>query len=235
MKPRLVIVGNGMAGLRLAEELDALGAPYSVTIFGAEGRPAYNRIRLAEALSGAEGDALTLRPAEWYLERGIELRADEAVLALEPDSKRVRTAKGERPYDVLALAMGSEALIPPIAGTHLDRVLRFRTLADVEALRRRIRPGEDALVVGGGLLGLEAADGLARAGMRVTVVHLMPHLLERQLDAAAEWAFKREEAGPEGPASSFPGLGSRQRLSRNTRVSTGELWAASRSARTWTK
>lgn len=185
---RLVAVGNGMAGVRAVEEVIARApGQYDITVFGAEPRPGYNRILLSPVLAGERrfADIVTHGPA-WYADNGVELIAGEAVAEIDRAAGMVRGAGGTtRRYDVLLLATGSDPVILPIPGASLPGVFSFRDIADVEAMRAACRPGGAAVVIGGGLLGLEAASGLRRNGMAVTVVHLMPSLMERQLDGVS--------------------------------------------------
>jgi nitrite reductase (NADH) large subunit len=185
---RLVIVGNGMAGARLVEEL-ARVAPdrFDVTVIGAERHPAYNRILLSSVLAG------DVEPAEIRLPtRGAAThRLGESVMAIDRARQLVRTEGGEVPYDALVLATGSRPIVLPIAGATLPDVVTFRDLSDVDAMLASPR-GAKAVVIGGGLLGLEAAEGLRRRGLDVTVVHLMPWLMERQLDARAGALLQQE-------------------------------------------
>ncbi|MBL8381484.1 MAG: NAD(P)/FAD-dependent oxidoreductase [Burkholderiales bacterium] len=187
-KPRLVVVGNGMAGIRTLEELLRLApGKYEVTVFGAEPRPNYNRILLSPVLAGEQDfDAIVLNGYDWYREHGVTLRAGVRVTRIDRARRRVIGADGsEAPYDRLLLATGSDPFLPDIPGIRLPGVLAYRDIADTEAMIEAARAHRRAVVIGGGLLGLEAANGLAARGMQVTVVHLADWLMERQLDAAA--------------------------------------------------
>jgi nitrite reductase (NADH) large subunit len=182
---RLVIVGNGMAGIRTLEEVLAR-APheFDVTVFGAERHGNYNRIMLSPVLAGEKHftDIVT-HDRTWYADRGIELITGEAVVEIDRMAREVRGEHGTgRSYDTLLLATGSNPVILPIPGVNLPGVVSFRDITDVETMLSACRPGARAVVIGGGLLGLEAAHGLSRNGMKVTVLHLMPTLMERQLD-----------------------------------------------------
>ncbi|WP_371347815.1 NAD(P)/FAD-dependent oxidoreductase [Ancylobacter sp. IITR112] len=187
-RERLLIVGHGMAATRLVEELTAR-APgrFNITLLGAEPRPAYNRILLSPVLAGERSpEDIALHPDDWYARHGVRLHSGVAVTALDVAARRVATADGRTfPYDRLVLATGSSPAVPPLTGVDLPGVVGFRTVDDVAAMLDRAGEGRRAVVIGGGLLGLEAAHGLARRGMAVTVLHLMPHLMERQLDAEA--------------------------------------------------
>ena len=186
-RERLVVIGAGMAGLKLVEAITELSpGRYDITLIGQEPRPAYNRVLLSGVLAGdvAETD-IELRPAAWYAERGIELLAGIACSTLHPAEREVAFATGARvAYDQLVLATGSTALRLPVPGHDLPGVLTFRDVADVKAMQAA-EPGAPAVVIGGGLLGIEAAYGLAKRGCKVTLLHLMPRLMERQLDARA--------------------------------------------------
>ncbi len=194
-RERLVVVGNGMAGMRTVEELLARAPDrYDIAIFGAEPQPSYNRILLSAVLAGEKtvGDIIA-HPRSWYGERGIVLIAGDPVAAIDPGAKTIRSAGGiGLAYDELLLATGSKPLALPIPGLELPGVCAFRDIADVETMIAAAQTHKRAVVIGGGLLGLEAAWGLKRRGMSVTVVHLMPILMERQLDAAAAELLRRD-------------------------------------------
>lgn len=192
-KPALVVVGNGMAGMRTVEELLALAPDmYEVTVFGAEPRVNYNRIMLSPVLAGEkEFDEIVLHTREWYLENGITLHAGDPVVAIDRKRRVVRAQSGvEVAYDRLLLATGSQPFIVPVPGAQLPGVVGFRDLDDVESMLAAAQKGGRAIVIGGGLLGLEAANGLMRRGMEVTVVHLTDSLLNQQLDSAASLLLK---------------------------------------------
>ena len=185
---RLVIVGAGMAAHRLVEELlERAPGRYAVTLLGAEPHAPYNRVLLSQVLSGEKRREDTmLADAAALAARGVRFRAGAAVSAIDRDTRFVVTAAGEMiGYDKLVLATGSQPIRPTIPGAGLSGVVAFRDLDDVERMLAAARAGARAVVIGGGLLGLEAAAGLAKRGMAVTVVHLMPTLMERQLDSDA--------------------------------------------------
>ena len=190
----LVIIGNGMAAARLAEELTArsLGR-YAIAVVGEEPRLAYNRVLLSSLLADDVTTAeLELKSARWWRDRGVTLVYGCPAVAIETDIRRVRLANGVTlPYAKLVLATGSRPIRLPVPGANLTGVLTFRDIADVECLRRT-GAGKRAVVIGGGLLGLEAAHGLAKAGAQVTLVHLMDRLMERQLDARAAAMLQAE-------------------------------------------
>ncbi len=190
---RIVVVGNGMAGQRLLAELDARGCANGVLAIGAEPQPAYNRILLSSVLAGEAtlGD-IGLGDRDWYASRGIDLVTGDAVVAIDRTAKIVMLASGQREsYGKLVLATGSRAIRLNLPGA--ERAVAFRDLSDIERLRAA-HTGSDAVVIGGGLLGLEAANGLAKRGVRVALVHLMEDLMERQLDAPAAKLLAREIA-----------------------------------------
>jgi nitrite reductase (NADH) large subunit len=187
-RPRLVVVGNGMAGMRAVEELLKLAPDlYEIVVFGAEPHPNYNRILLSPVLAGEQTLAdIVLNPVEWYRDNGIALHLGKKVARIDRVARVVVAEDGTRePYDRLLLATGSNPFILPIPGVNLEGVLSYRDIYDTERMIAAAAAHKDAVVIGGGLLGLEAANGLRLRGMNVTVVHLMPWLMERQLDKAA--------------------------------------------------
>jgi nitrite reductase (NADH) large subunit len=194
-RERLVVIGNGMAGCRAVEEILARDpARYAITIFGAEPRVNYNRIMLSPVLAGEKAfDDIVINPAEWYADNGIELIAGDPVTHIDRTTQTVISRSGRvEPYDRLLIATGSDPFIIPVPGAKLPGVVTFRDLDDVDRMLAAADKGGKAVVIGGGLLGLEAAHGLGLRGMEVTVVHLMPTLMERQLDEAAGWLLKAE-------------------------------------------
>jgi NAD(P)H-dependent nitrite reductase large subunit/NAD(P)H-dependent nitrite reductase small subunit len=192
-KRKLVVVGNGMAGMKVVEELLEL-APnaYDITVFGAEPHGNYNRILLSPVLAGEKRvEEIMLNPLEWYPEKGVTLHAGDPVVAIDRIRKVVRSSNGvEAPYDRVLLACGSTPLMLPVPGNDLPGVVTFRDLQDVDAMLDAARRHKKAVVIGGGLLGLEAANGLLKQGMDVTVVHIFDTLMERQLDRAAAGLLK---------------------------------------------
>ncbi len=192
---KLVVVGNGMAGVRAVEEILARApGSFAITVFGAEPEVNYNRIMLSPLLAGEKRfDEIVINDRAWYEAQGIELIAGEAVIEIDRAAKTVRGESGtRRAYDVLLLATGSNPFILPVPGINLPGVVTFRNVADVGAMQEAAKHHHQAVVIGGGLLGLEAAHGLKRNGMDVTVVHLMPNLMERQLDTAAAHLLARD-------------------------------------------
>ncbi|MGB3847404.1 MAG: nitrite reductase large subunit NirB [Sphingopyxis sp.] len=192
-REHLVVIGNGMAGCRAVEELLARDpSRYRVTIFGAEPRVNYNRIMLSPVLAGEKSfDDIVINDAGWYADNGIALIAGDPVAAIDRAAKTVTTRGGvSESYDKLLIATGSDPFIIPVPGKDLPGVIAFRDMDDVDTMLAAADAGGDAVVIGGGLLGLEAAHGLSLRGMKVTVIHLMPTLMERQLDEAAGWLLK---------------------------------------------
>jgi len=187
-KMKLVMVGNGMAGVRTLEELLKISPDmYDITVFGAEPHPNYNRILLSPVLAGEQTiDEIILNPLSWYAEHGITLHTGKKVTSVDRKRRIVRAEDGtEAEYDRLLLATGSNPFILPVPGKDLDGVIGYRDIADTHTMIEAATQYKHAVVIGGGLLGLEAANGLMLRGMRVTVVHIMPWLMERQLDDVA--------------------------------------------------
>ena len=195
-RERLVVVGNGMAATRTVETLLSRAPQrYDITVIGAEPYPNYNRILLSAVLAGEKAlDDIVIHPRVWYDENGVSLLTGNPVAAVDRTTKMVSIAGGGTviPYDKLLLATGSEPLAPPITGLDLPGVQAFRNIADAEAMLAACERGRRTVVIGGGLLGLEAAWGLKRRGMSVAVVHLMPTLMERQLDAITGEMLQRD-------------------------------------------
>lgn len=195
MKQRLVIIGSGMASGRMIEQLlDAEPDAYDVTLFGAELHGNYNRIMLSPVLAGeAEFDEIVTHDARWYADRNISCRFGETVTKIDRERKFVASHGGETPYDKLVIATGSAPFILPVSGKDLPGVVAFRDHADVQTMLAATEAqGANAVVIGGGLLGLEAAAALKKRGMNVVVLHLMGHLMDLQLDPVAG-GFLREE------------------------------------------
>jgi len=198
---RLVAIGNGMAGARTVEEILERGGPdrYAITMFGEEPYGNYNRILLSSVLSGGEEEAgIFLNSLSWYADNGIELRASIRVDRIDRFAKVVHADDGSvTPFDKLVIATGSRPFVPPIDGMYNpgrgfhQGVFTFRTIDDTRRLIRYARDHERAVVIGGGLLGLEAARGLQGHGVRVTLVHAAGHLMNAQLDAQGGAVLKR--------------------------------------------
>lgn len=184
-KPKLVLVGNGMAGIRCLEEILELAPDaFEVTVIGKEPTPNYNRIQLSKVLQGGTSlQDIILNDWSWYAERGIRLLTGESVVRVRTGERRVETESGLRvEYDKLILATGSSAFVPPLPGAGKPGVLAFRTIEDCRQIMEAAAQYRKAAVLGGGLLGLEAARGLLNLGMEVDVVHNSPFLMNRQLD-----------------------------------------------------
>ena len=203
-KLKLVMVGNGMAGVRTLEELIKLTPDlYDITVFGSEPHPNYNRILLSPVLAGEQTlDEIILNPLDWYSENKITLHTNWTVTDVDRVKRIVHATNdaGEvksAPYDRLILATGSNPFMLPVPGRELDGVLAYRDIADTQAMIDAATKYKHAVVIGGGLLGLEAANGLMKRGMSVTVVHVAEWLMERQLDKVAGGLLQRslEERG----------------------------------------
>jgi len=187
-KLKLVMIGNGMAGVRTLEELIKIAPDlYDITVFGAEPHPNYNRILLSPVLAGEQTIAeIVLNPLAWYEDNGIALHLGKTVTRIDRVRRIVHAADGtQAPYDRLLIATGSTPFMLPVPGKDLEGVIGYRDIADTEAMIAAATKYRHAVVIGGGLLGLEAANGLMLRGMKVTVVHIAPWLMERQLDDVA--------------------------------------------------
>jgi nitrite reductase (NADH) large subunit len=221
-KSKLVVIGNGMAGARFVEELISRGGRdlYDIAIFGDEPYGNYNRILLSSVLGGGhQAEDIFINPLSWYVENEINFHAGVRATAIDPRRKAVTGAGGVvEHYDTLVIATGSSALVPPIAGlkrqsgTFKGGVFVFRTLDDCNAILNCAAAVKKAAVIGGGLLGLEAARGLLEHGLEVHVVHLMPYLMELQLDAMGGAILQR----------SLEKMGLHIHLKKNTRELLGE-------------
>ncbi|TLP59754.1 FAD-dependent oxidoreductase [Microbispora triticiradicis] len=196
---RLVVVGNGMAGARLVSEVRARDRDVKITVFGAEAWQPYNRVLLSNVVAGtSRPDQVRLLGPRWHAEHNVTAHLGVEVTAIDRDARTVVAADGTRePYDVLVLATGSEPVIPAIPG--VERATAFRTLDDCDRIREAATSARSAVVIGGGLLGIEAARGLAGRGVPVTLLHVRDHLMERQLDAEAGLIL-RETLGSLGVA-----------------------------------
>ena len=191
-KMKLVLIGNGMAGVRTLEELLKIAPElYDITVFGAEPHPNYNRILLSPVLAGEQTiDEIILNPLSWYAEHGITLHLGKTVSKVDRTRRLVIADDGrggviEAEYDRLLIATGSLPFILPVPGKDLTGVIAYRDIADTNEMIETAKTHRHAVVIGGGLLGLEAANGLMLRGMQVTVVHIAPWLMERQLDDVA--------------------------------------------------
>lgn len=192
MKKRLAIVGNGMAAGRLLDELLRRNAPtlFDIAVYGEEPHGCYNRILLGRIIGGGTADEITLKSREWYADRGVSFHAGMTVERLDTTGRTVHTADGEaHPYDVAVFATGSRPVVPPLEGLRtadgkpIPGAFVFRTVDDCQKIRGYARPASSAVVLGGGLLGLEAAKALCDLGLHVTVLHLADTLMNRQVDA----------------------------------------------------
>ncbi|OWR28981.1 nitrite reductase large subunit [Saccharibacillus sp. O23] len=193
-KEKLVVIGNGMAGINTLEQILKLTDRFEITVFGSEPYPNYNRIMLSYVLEGSKTlDDIVINDWNWYKENGITLHTSRTVTAIDTANKTVVTAEGmTAAYDKLLIATGSNSLMLPIPGSDREGVVGFRDIADCNQMLEAAKAYKTAAVIGGGLLGLEAAKGLVGLGMDVTVVHLMNDLMERQLDSQASAMLKSE-------------------------------------------
>ncbi|MEO0668980.1 MAG: nitrite reductase large subunit NirB [Pseudomonadota bacterium] len=196
MKERLVIIGAGMASGRVIEHLvEAAPDAYDITLFNAEPRGNYNRIMLSPVLAGDQTYAdIVTHDDEWYAAHDVTCRFGEKVVSIDRDLKVVEGENGHVPYDKLIFGTGSNPFMIPLPGHDLDGVIAYRDLEDTERMME-MGGGSKVVVIGGGLLGLEAAAGMAARGADVTVVHIMGHLMERQLDEAAGYLLKKSLEG----------------------------------------
>ena len=194
-KQKLIVVGNGMAGMRTIEELLTLAPDlYDITVIGKEPHGNYNRIMLSPVLAGEKTfDEIVLHSPDWYLQQGIELVSGQVVVDINRKSKQVLTDAGlSFDYDRLLLATGSVPFIIPIANHNHACVLSFRDIRDVNTMLEVTQHKQRVAVIGGGLLGLEAANGLLKRGVDVTVIHDMPCLMNRQLDSEAAHLLQKQ-------------------------------------------
>ncbi|CAM3111996.1 nitrite reductase large subunit NirB [Paenibacillus lupini] len=198
MKRKLAVIGNGMAGVRCVEEIYRLSPDaFEITIIGDEPHPNYNRIMLSKVLQGDTSITdITINDFSWYKERGIRLLLSEKAVRINTGSKKIHLESGkEVSYDELILATGSSAFIPSIPGIQKSGVTAFRNIKDCETMMEASESYRRAAVIGGGLLGLEAARGLLNLGMEVHVVHNASYLMNRQLDTMSADMLKRELMG----------------------------------------
>lgn len=181
---KLVIIGNGMVGHHLAGQLVESGmlAQFDVTIIGEERHRAYDRVHLSEYFSGRDAESLALCAADYYATHGITLRSGEAVTRIDREQQTVITAQGSYPYDQLVLATGSSPFVPPLPGNNSEGCLVYRTLDDLDAIQAAAENATNGVVVGGGLLGLEAANALRDLNLDTTVVEFAPRLMPMQVD-----------------------------------------------------
>jgi nitrite reductase (NADH) large subunit len=194
-RPRIVVVGNGMVGQRFLEAAVDQGLHHSheIVVFGEEPRIAYDRVHLSGMFDGETAETLSLATADWYTEHGIDLRLGQRVTALHPASRIAVTASGEQlRFDECVLATGSRPFVPPIPGSDAEGVYVYRTIEDVDAIREAASGTRQGAVIGGGLLGLEAANALRLLGVPVVVVEVAPHLMAAQIDAPGASMLARE-------------------------------------------
>ena len=198
-KKTLIVIGNGMVGHHFLEQFVASpgAAEYEILVFGEEKQLAYDRVHLSEYFTGSTHADLAMGTADWYTAQGIKLRLNEPVTALDRDRRIVTTPKGEYGYDELVLATGSFPFVPPIEGREHPHCFVYRTLDDLDAIRASAQDGKSGVVVGGGLLGLEAANALRSLGLQAHVVEFAPRLMPVQLDTdgGALLRHKIEELG----------------------------------------
>lgn len=191
---KIVIVGNGMVGYKFCEKLIDKSGPdqFQITVFGEEVRPAYDRVHLSEYFAGKSADDLTMAPASWYAENNITLYLADPVAQIDRSSKTIFSHKGLLvAYDVLILATGSAAFVPPIPGTEKDGVFIYRTIEDLELMTAYAKKAKKGAVIGGGLLGLEAAKAMIDLGVTdTTVIEFAPRLMPRQIDEAGSNLLK---------------------------------------------
>ncbi|AIQ25337.1 nitrite reductase large subunit NirB [Paenibacillus sp. FSL H7-0737] len=194
IREKLVLVGNGMAGIGTIEQILKLGGAYDITVFGSEPHPNYNRIMLSYVLEGSKTlNDIILNDWNWYEDNNITLHTGTMVTRIDEGSKQVVTDSGMLvPYDKVIIATGSNSFILPVPGSDKEGVVGFRDISDCDAMLAAAKQYNKAAVIGGGLLGLEAAKGLVNLGMDVTVVHLMEDLMERQLDRNASSMLQAE-------------------------------------------
>ncbi|RUT36211.1 NAD(P)/FAD-dependent oxidoreductase [Paenibacillus zeisoli] len=193
-KKKLVVIGNGMAGISTVEQILKLTTNFEITVFGSEPHPNYNRIMLSYVLEGSKTiDDIILNDLNWYADHGITLHTGTTVTQINEATREVVAENGLRvPYDYVIIATGSKPFILPIPGSDKEGVIGFRDIEDCNQMLEAAKNYKKAAVIGGGLLGLEAAKGLVHLGMDVTVVHLMDDLMERQLDSTASAMLKAE-------------------------------------------
>jgi len=202
MKERLIVIGNGMAGMRTVEEILKLDAEaYDITVFGSEPYGNYNRIMLSPVLAGDKTiDEIMINDEQWYVDNDITLHKGKTIVDIDRKARKVIVDDGsEHDYDRLLMATGSNPFMIPLPGHDLEGVIAFRDIHDVDTMIDASKNYKHAVVIGGGLLGLEAANGLMQQGMKVTVLHLVDTLMERQMDSVAGKMLRKslEERGME--------------------------------------
>lgn len=195
IRKKLVLVGNGMAGVRAIEHLLKLSPEaYEITIFGSEPHPNYNRIMLSSVLAGGSSmEEIIINDLEWYHSHGIRLYMGHTITSIDTAKRKVYSDKGiAMPYDELILATGSNPFMLPLPGAEKEGVIAFRDIKDCQIMQETSQSYRKAVVIGGGLLGLEAARGLLHLGLEVSVVHIHPYIMERQLDEPASVMLRKE-------------------------------------------
>src|SRR6266851_5453242 len=215
-RPTMVVIGTGLAGAKVVEETIARAPDrFQIRMFGAEPHGTYNRILLSSVLGGfKDPQQLWLNPLEWYEKNGVFVHAGVRAESIDRTQRTVTGAGGKviEPYDFLVLATGSRPFVPPMEGTDKEGVFVFRTLEDCDAIADYARQHQRAVVIGGGLLGLEAARGLLSHGVEVTVVEVAPQLMIQQLDPTAAGLLQRK----------MEAMGVRVRLSTSTTQILGD-------------
>jgi nitrite reductase (NADH) large subunit len=179
----IVVIGNGMVSQRLCERLRALGSTDEIIVFGEEPRPAYDRVKLTSYYEKQSADELLLEPRSWYEENSIQLHTSTLVTAIDTTTKRVTAGTTTYAYDIAIFATGSDAFVPPLPGVQKTGVFVYRTIEDLDAIRSYAKQCKHATVMGGGLLGLEAAKAVHDMGLTTSVIEMAPRLMPRQLDA----------------------------------------------------
>ncbi len=193
MKQRVIVIGNGMVGYKFCERLVAKDTDqrYQIITFCEEPRPAYDRVHLSEYFSGKAAEDLAMAKFEWYEENGVELHINEKAISIDRENKTVTTASGKKvPYDKLVMATGSSAFVPPVPGIEKEGVFVYRTIEDLDDIKAYAQKSKTCAIIGGGLLGLEAAKAAQDLGMKTHVVEFAPRLMPRQLDTAAGLLLK---------------------------------------------
>jgi len=211
----IVVIGNGMVGYKFCEKLTAKTSAdrFRLTVFGEEPRPAYDRVHLSAYFSGTSVDELTMAPIDWYLDQNIRLFTGELVTGIDREAKTIQTQHGQTiAYDKLILATGSSAFVPPIPGVERDGVFVYRTIEDLDAIISYSKKARRAAVIGGGLLGLEAAKAMIDLGLETHVVEFASRLMPRQLDEAGAGILKAK----------LEALGISIHLNKNTACIAGE-------------
>lgn len=196
-RTQLVVIGNGIAGISTVEQIIKWGGNFDITVIGQEPHPNYNRIMLSYVLEGSKTlDDIVLNDWQWYEDHGITLHTGVTVTGIDGERKIVETDKGiVVPYDKVIIATGSSPFVLPVPGKDKEGVIGFRNIADCTQMLQAAQTYKKAAVIGGGLLGLEAAKGLVSLGMDVTVVHLMQDIMESQLDHTASAMLQKELEG----------------------------------------